>query len=132
MSLAARGRVVAFDYGSDTAALASRPWTEWVRTYRSHERRGHPLQSVGELGVACEVTVDQLALVRPPDRITTQAEWLAQHGIGALVDDARAVWAERARAGDFDGLRARSRIAEAEMLLDPGTLGACRVLEWAG
>src|SRR5262249_27805493 len=33
LSLVAGGRVVAFDYGSDTAALASRRWTDWVRTY---------------------------------------------------------------------------------------------------
>jgi SAM-dependent MidA family methyltransferase len=131
LSLAAGGRVVAFDYGCDTPALASRPWTEWLRTYRSHERRGHPLQSVGELGIACEIAVDQLSLVRPPDRIATQAAWLEQHGIRELVNEARAAWAERAHVGDLDALRARSRIVEAELLLDPRELGCCRVLEWA-
>jgi SAM-dependent MidA family methyltransferase len=132
LALVAGGRVVAFDYGCDTPALAARPWTEWLRTYRWHERRGHPLQCLGELGIACEIAVDQLALVRPPDRIATQAQWLERHGIGALVDEARAALAERADAGDLDALRARSRVAEAEILLDPRELGCCRVLEWAG
>jgi SAM-dependent MidA family methyltransferase len=132
LSLVAGGRVVAFDYGSDTAALASRRWTDWVRTYRSHELRGHPLQSVGELGIMCEIAVDQLSLVRPPDRIATQSAWLEQHGIGELVDEARAAWAERAHVGDLDALRARSRVVEADALLDPGGLGGCRVLAWAG
>ena len=132
LSLVAGGRVVAFDYGCDTAALASRPWTEWVRTYRWHERGGHPMHAVGELGIACEIAVDQLALVRPPDRSATQAAWLELHGIGELVDEARVVWAKRAHVGDLDALRARSRVVEAEALLDPAGLGGCRVLEWAG
>ena len=37
------GRVVVLDYGSTTAELAARPWTDWVRTYRHHERGGAPL-----------------------------------------------------------------------------------------
>jgi hypothetical protein len=87
---------------------------------------------VGELGIMCEIAVDQLSLVRPPDRTATQAAWLEQHGIGELVDEARAVWAERAHVRDLDVLRARSRVVEAEALLDPGGLGGCRVLEWTG
>jgi hypothetical protein len=70
--------------------------------------------------------------VRPPDRVATQAAWLERHGIGVLVDEARAVWAERAHVGDLDALRARSRVIEAGMLLDPRELGCCRVLEWGG
>jgi hypothetical protein len=99
---------------------------------RSHELRGHPLHSVGELGIVCEIAVDQLSRVRPPERTATQAAWLEQHGIGELVDKARAVWTERAHVGDLVALRARSRVLEAEALLDPGGLGGCRVLEWAG
>ena len=99
---------------------------------RSHELRGHPLHSVGELGIVCEIAVDQLSRVRPPERTATQAAWLEQHGIGELVDEARAVWTERAHVGDLVALRARSRVVEADTLLDPGGLGGCRVLEWAG
>ena len=87
---------------------------------------------MGEMGIACEIAVDQLSLVRPPDRTSTQAAWLEQHGIGKLVDEARVVWAKRAHIGDLDALRARSRVVEAEALLDPADLGGCRVLEWAG
>ena len=42
-----RGRVVAIDYASDTAAMAARPWREWLRTYRGHERGEHPLRAPG-------------------------------------------------------------------------------------
>jgi hypothetical protein len=34
--------------------------------------------------------------------------------------------------GGLGALRARSRVAEADALLDPADLGGCRVLEWAG
>jgi SAM-dependent MidA family methyltransferase len=33
-----RGRVVVVDYTSTTASMAARPWREWLRTYRAHER----------------------------------------------------------------------------------------------
>ena len=125
-----RGRVVAIDYADDTAALAARPWAEWVRTYRGHGRGGHPLESPGQQDVTCEVAVDQLARVRRPDADWTQGAWLAAHGIDGLVDAARSAWDERAHIGDLEALRHRSRVNEAAALTDPTGLGAFRVLEW--
>jgi hypothetical protein len=61
-----------------------------------------------------------------------QADWLRAHGIDQLVEDGRAVWRERAAIGDLAALRARSRVGEAEALLDPEGLGAFSVLEWSG
>jgi SAM-dependent MidA family methyltransferase len=124
------GRLVLVDYADTTAGMAARPWQEWVRTYRDHERGGHPLEAPGEQDVTCEVAVDQLARVRHPDADTSQAEWLRAHGIDELVEAARATWHERAHVGDLDALKARSRVGEAEALLDPTGLGAFRVLEW--
>lgn len=121
------GPVLAFDYADTTASLARRPWLDWVRTYRGHARGGHPFEAPGTQDVTCEVAVDQLP---PPRSDTTQAEWLAAHGIGDLVAEGRRVWAERAHLGDLEALRARSRVTEAEALTDPGGLGAFRVLEW--
>jgi SAM-dependent MidA family methyltransferase len=122
------GRVVAIDYASTTADLAARPWTEWVRTYCRHERGGEPLESLGTQDITCEVAVDQLGLRPVSDR--SQAEWLRAHGIEDLIDEGRRIWRERAAIGDLEAVRARSRVSEAEALLDESGLGAFRVLEW--
>ncbi|MCI0347062.1 MAG: SAM-dependent methyltransferase, partial [Chloroflexi bacterium] len=37
-----RGGVVVIDYCAATRGFASRPWSEWLRTYRAHQRGGHP------------------------------------------------------------------------------------------
>jgi SAM-dependent MidA family methyltransferase len=131
LSVLRRGRVIVVDYADTTASLASRPWLDWVRTYRAHGRGGHPLEAPGTQDVTCEVAVDQLAaLVRPPDRDTSQADWLRAHGLDDLVAEARATWHERAALGDLEALKARSRVGEADALTDPTGLGAFRVLEW--
>jgi SAM-dependent MidA family methyltransferase len=124
-----RGRVVAFDYASTTEELAARPWTEWVRTYRAHARGSGVLESLGTQDITCEVAVDQLPV---PALHSSQAEWLRTHGIDDLVEEGRRIWSERAAIGDLAAVRARSRVTEAEALLDPAGLGSFRVLEWAG
>ena len=123
------GRVIAVDYGSSTDELAARPWTEWVRTYRSHARGGGPLDDLGRQDITCEVAVDQLP---EPASDRTQADWLRAHGIEALVEEGKAIWRARAAIGDLAAVRARSRVTEAEALLDPAGLGGFRVLEWDG
>jgi SAM-dependent MidA family methyltransferase len=123
------GRVVVFDYCATTGELARRPWTEWVRTYRGHARGGPPLTDLGRQDITCEVAVDQLP---DPTSDLSQADWLRAHGIDELVDEGRAIWHERAAIGDLAAVRARSRVTEAEALLDPEGLGAFRVLEWRG
>ncbi len=122
------GRVVVVDYASTTADLAIRPWTDWVRTYRRHARGGPVLQDLGMQDITCEVAVDQLA--PDPASNQTQETWLRSLGIGTLVEEGRRTWAERAAVGDLAAVRARSRVTEAEALLDPDGLGAFRVLEW--
>ena len=126
------GRVVVVDYATTTADLAARPQSEWLRTYRGHARGGSPLADLGAQDITCEVATDQLALVRPATEDRTQAEWLRAHGVDELVVAARETWAERSHLGDLAALTARSRVTEAEALLDPAGLGAFRVLEWTG
>jgi SAM-dependent MidA family methyltransferase len=126
-----RGSVLVIDYASPTtAALAERPQAEWLRTYRGHDRGAHELTGPGSQDLTCEVALDQLADVRPPDAVRTQAQWLALHGIDELVEEGRRTWHERAATGDLAALRARSRVREAEALLDPAGLGAFTVAEW--
>lgn len=124
------GRVVVLDYAAETADLASRPWDEWVRTYRGHERGEPPLHGLGTQDITCDVAIDQLGA--PPSSNRSQAEWLREHGIDELVAEGRALWQERAAIGDLEAVRARSRIGEAEAFTDPAGLGAFRVLEWTG
>jgi SAM-dependent MidA family methyltransferase len=125
-----RGRVVVFDFADTTPSLARRPWREWLRTYRSHARGGHPLEEPGSQDVTCEVAVDQLALIRRPSSNRSQGEFLRAHGLDERVAVARATWEERAGLGDIDAMRARSTVSEAVALTDPAGLGAFRALEW--
>ncbi len=129
LGLVTQGRIVVIDYADTTASMARRG-TSWLRTYRSHQRGSPPLVDPGDQDVTCEVAVDQLARVCPPDQDRSQAQFLAAHGIEELVEEGRRVWVERAHIGDLVAIRARSRVTEAEALCDPSGLGAFRVLEW--
>lgn len=122
------GLVLAFDYGRPAGALAAVAPEAWLRTYRQHARGGSPLRDLGSQDITADVPVD---LLRPaPDVVATQAQWLRQHGIEDLVVEARTTWTERASVGDLAAIRARSRVTEAEALLDPAGLGGFVVLEW--
>jgi SAM-dependent MidA family methyltransferase len=126
-----RGRVVVMDYADTTPSLATRQWTEWVRTYRANGPGTGPLQDAGAQDITCEVAVDQLAAaVGPPTVDRSQDEFLRAHGIDELTDVARRRWHEQARVGDLEALKHRSRLTEAAALTDPQGLGAFRVLEW--
>ena len=122
------GVLIAFDYFVPTTAeLAGRPWREWLRTYRAHERGQHYLIAPGTQDITTEVPIDQLP---PPDAVRSQAQWLQLHGIDELVAEGRRIWTEQAAAPGLEALRMRSRISEAEALLDPAGLGAFTVCEW--
>jgi SAM-dependent MidA family methyltransferase len=130
LAVCRRGSVVVIDYATSTGTMATRPQWDWLRTYRAHERGAGPLVAPGAQDITVEVAVDQLALVRPPSRRSTQAEWLGRHGIGELVEEGRRIWSEQAARPGLAAMRARSRVAEAEALIDPHGLGAFDVLEW--
>jgi SAM-dependent MidA family methyltransferase len=127
-----RGRVVVIDYcAALTAQLAVRQWREWLRTYRAHERGGHYLAAPGLQDVTAEVAIDQLvATAGEPAAIRTQAQFLGRWGIDQFVAEGKRVWTERAARPDLEAMKMRSRISEAEALLDPTGLGAFTVLEW--
>ena len=126
------GRVVVFDYCSaTTAGLALRPWRQWLRTYRGHQRGGHYLAAPGSQDITAEVCVDQLAAVAgEPDAVRTQAQYLAYWGIDELVAEGRRWWEAKAHAPDLEAIRGRSRVREAEALTDANGLGGFTVLEW--
>jgi SAM-dependent MidA family methyltransferase len=121
------GRLVALDYASSTAAMAARPWREWLRTYRDHQRGGHYLADPGAQDITSDVALDQLP---PPTTTSTQADFVRAHGLEELVEEGRRTWAAHAAAPDLAALTARSRVREAEALTDPAGLGGFTVAEW--
>ncbi len=122
------GSVVVFDYASyTTTELVARPWRDWLRTYRNHERGTHYLNNPGSQDITAEVALDQLP---PPDVVSTQSEWLRRNGIVELVDEGKRIWFEQAARPGLEAMRMRSRIRESEALLDDSGLGAFLVCEW--
>jgi SAM-dependent MidA family methyltransferase len=63
--------------------------------------------------------------------VGSQADWLRRHGLEELVEQARAAWRDGAAAPGLAELAARSRVAEAQALIDPAGLGGFTVCEWA-
>lgn len=127
LELLAAGRLVVLDYCTTTASMAARPWREWLRTYARHGRGGHYLSAAGEQDVTVEVALDQLPT---PSSVSTQAGFLRRHGIDELVLEGRRAWERAAAAPDLAALTMRSRVREAEALLDPDGLGGFTVAEW--
>jgi len=121
------GVVLAFDYADTTASMANRDPAEWLRTYRGHHRGGVPLHDLGSQDITCEVAIDQLPA---PTRVSAQSDWLRAHGIDDLVKEGRRIWEERKHIADLAAMRARSRVNEADAILDPDGLGGFCVMEW--
>jgi SAM-dependent MidA family methyltransferase len=125
------GSLIAFDYCTPlTAEVASMPWREWLRTYAGHERGVHYLRNAGGQDITTQVCIDQLAAVREPDAVRSQSQFLQLWGIDELVEEGRRLWAESAAAPTLAAMKMRSRISEAEALLDPTGLGNFTVLQW--
>jgi SAM-dependent MidA family methyltransferase len=82
---------------------------------------------VGEQDITVEVAIDQLPA---PSSVSTQANFLRRHGIDALVEEGKHMWEERASRPDLEAMKMRSRVSEAEALLDASGLGGFSVLEW--
>jgi len=125
------GWIVVVDYGADLDDLAARGG--WLRTYAGHTRGDDPLATPGSCDITTDIPFDVVRRMAERaglvvDAETIQGEWLRSLGIDELVDEARAVWTARAAIGDLPALAARSRVSEAEALLDPAGLGAHRVL----
>ncbi len=118
--------LLVLDYGAPTTAeLAARGG--WLRTYRQHQRGSDPLADPGRWDITTDVAVDQLP---GGPEVTTQAELLRRWGIEALVDEGRRYWTEHAARPDLTALRMRSRVSEAEALLDPAGLGGWLACLW--
>jgi SAM-dependent MidA family methyltransferase len=118
--------VLMFDYGAlTTVELARRGG--WLRTYRHHQRGHDPYREAGQWDITTDIAVDQLP-GRP--ETTDQATFLHRWGIDDLVAQGRRYWTEHAGRPDVTAIRMRSRVAEAEALLDPDGLGGWLTCLW--
>lgn len=127
-----KGVVVILDYAAPVEDLAARGQAGWLRTYRAQQRGGSPLDAPGTQDITADVPLEGLRRAAAGAGLSvlteaTQAEWLRSLGIDELVDEARAAWHGRT-ATDLAAIAARSRVHEAEALLDPAGLGAHRVM----
>jgi SAM-dependent MidA family methyltransferase len=124
----AKGRLLLFDYCStSTADIALTPWREWLRTYRDQSRGTHYLYDPGLQDITAQVLIDQL----PPGSITsTQADFLKQWGIDALVREGANYWENMKHAPDVAVMKMRSRSNEATSLTDPSGLGSFDSVIW--
>ena len=122
------GSLVVFDYGTPiTAMLAGRPWRDWLRTYRGNERGEHYLATPGMQDITIDVPIDQLP---EPDTVRAQAQFLQRWGVDELVEEGKRIWEEHAARPGLEAMKMRSRVSEAEALLDPAGLGGFLVAEW--
>ncbi len=130
-SLIRSGKLVLIDYAApSTASLAMRPWREWLRTYRDHQRGDHYLVDPGSQDITAEVAVDQLtAEIGELSSVRTQRQFLQRWGIDELVSEGQRIWSEQAARPTVAALTMRSRVREAEALCDPAGLGAFFVME---
>jgi SAM-dependent MidA family methyltransferase len=128
-SLLRGGRLLCFDFAApSTAVLALRPWRDWLRTYRRHERGGHYLADAGLQDITVELALDQFP---EPDAVRTQGQFLRRWGIDELISEGDREWEAGAAAPDLRSLAMRSRRVEAGALLDPGGLGSFAAIEWS-
>jgi SAM-dependent MidA family methyltransferase len=127
------GEIVVIDYVDDAPGLLERGAQSWLRTYRSHQRGGGPLDAPGEQDLTADVVREQVARAARASGFTlvgdcSQADWLRDLGIEVLVEEGRRTWEERAHIGDLEAVAGRSRATEAAALCDLAGLGAHRVL----
>lgn len=128
LELIDRGRLVVIDYcTATTTELATRPWRQWLRTFRQHERGVHYLSEPGDQDITSQVVVEQLMT---PTSVCSQAEFLRHWGIEGLVDEGRGHWSAQTSVPDLRAMKMRSRISEAEALCDESGLGSFSVLQW--
>lgn len=121
------GAILVIDYCSTTPKMATEPREKWLRTYRKHQEGSIVTQHPGTQDITVNVAVDQL-----PDgfNINSQADFLTSNGIKDLIEEGKEIWKKESATGGLEAIRARSRIVEAEALLDPNGLGSFSTLEW--
>ncbi|HEV7534946.1 MAG TPA: SAM-dependent methyltransferase [Acidimicrobiia bacterium] len=126
-----KGVIVVIDYAAPVEELAARGQAGWLRTYRAQRAGTSPLEAPGSQDITADIPLEGLRRAAAGAGLSvlaemTQGDWLRGLGVDELVEEARAAWHGRA-VTDLAAVAARSRVHEADALLDPGGLGAHRV-----
>ena len=130
LDLVEHGSLTIFDYCMTSEITSTKPWRDWLRTYRQHELGGHYLSQPGEQDITSHVMIDQLEVIAKPTSISRQADWLIEHGLNTLVEEGRTYWQAHAAKPDLQAMLMRSRVSESESLCALGGLGNFTVIEW--
>lgn len=125
----AAARLVAFDYAASGGVLAGRSGA-WLRTFREHRVGADWLADPGSQDITCDLALEQVLAAADKPQVMSQAAFLQTHGVNELVEQGRMLWKAGAATGDLAALKARSRVREAETLLDPDGMGGFTVFEW--
>jgi len=121
--------LLVFDYGATAPEVAERG-TGWLRAFRSHGSGSDWLATPGLYDITTDVVLEQVDAALPISHVETQSEFLRRHGIDDLVKEGKQVWAGSGHIADLAAVKARSRIGEAESLLDPAGMGRFLAMYW--
>lgn len=121
--------LLVFDYGATAPEVAERG-TGWLRAFRSHGSGSDWLATPGLYDITTDVVLEQVDAALPISHVETQSEFLRRHGIDDLVEEGKQVWAGSGHIADLAAVKARSRIGEAESLLDPAGMGRFLAMYW--
>ncbi|MDG2218500.1 MAG: SAM-dependent methyltransferase [Acidimicrobiales bacterium] len=125
----AEAPLLAFDYGATASEVAGRG-VGWLRAFRSHGSDTAWLATPGLYDITTDVVLEQVDAALSISHVETQSEFLRRHGIEDLVEEGKQVWAGSGHIADLAAVKARSRIREAESLLDPAGMGGFLALYW--
>jgi NADH dehydrogenase [ubiquinone] 1 alpha subcomplex assembly factor 7 len=121
------------DYGASAIELAQRDISSIVRTYGNH-RSGHDwLAHPSQTDITVDVNTTAIELfaraMGASVSLTSQREFLFEHGIGELIDDAIDMERHHASGGRvMEQLVSRSERVELEALIDVDGLGGFQVM----
>ncbi len=121
-------RLVVIDYAAPTDQLLSRGG--WLRTFRDHGTAAGWLVEPGTQDITIDLPVEQIVAASDPPSVRTQAAFLDAYGLSELLKEGKALWEAGVATGGLAALTGRSRIREAETLVDAEGMGAFTVFEW--
>jgi len=121
------------DYGGSSDELTAADPVQLIRTYRRHESGIDWLQHPGETDITADVNFDgvlkSIARQGREARSMNQRDFLLEHGLGEIIEDARDGELLAASKGAImHQLENRSERLDLEALIDPDGLGAFTVV----